>query len=164
MGVFVIGFMCAVLSVAALIVVSYIADCIYIAGVLRVSGIYGPLRAWIPVYSQYLFGRTAGCGWGGILLSLTHLCCAFCVGLMMWLEQDVLFFQLIGMLLAVAFLLKLYLSDRLFFIAVPRKRWLLTVLSFLSLGWLRPAFFLLLRKRLTTAGIWNLHKNMENNL
>lgn len=142
MGFFAVILLFFVMAQIALTVFSYFAESVYIMGVRKKAGEKMPGLVWIPVYGQYLYGRIAGSRAGGILLALNHIAVIGMFFLLTALDEDVLIFQTMLVLIMLGYAVKLFLSYKLFRSAVPGKCVLLTVLSVLSCGWLRPLMLL----------------------
>lgn len=123
------------------LVYSYLLESLFCMRYSKSAGLKHPAMAWIPFWGQYLLGTAAGMKHLGAALALDHL--IFVILLMCsatsyyeivyWL---LLFFVLLG------FILKAVICHRIYKIAAPGHFKLLSVLSVLSLGVLRPVFLL----------------------
>ena len=101
---------------------------------------------WIPVWGQYLMGQTTGSRKLGLALALDHLiiivlCCA---SYSKYVETVVV---LLLLLIVLGVALKAIVAHRLYKIAAPERYKVLSVISILSLGLLRPIFLFALRKK-----------------
>lgn len=162
MGFFVVILLWGLLSSLVLGLFSYIAESIYMMSILKTYQAGLPALAWVPVYGQYLYGKLAGTRCLGAVLALLHVMMFLCCMLLLALDVDVFLFRVIVLLWLAGYVIKLILNHRMYHAAIPKKRWLLTVLSVLSFGWLRPVILLVFRKKLASAG--DLHKKEEKNL
>lgn len=164
MGIFVIALLFFIFLSVFYLLVSYVAERIYLMGVLKQFGVKYKILAWLPMYGQYVYGKAAGMHRMGIVLALQHTAVAICFIFLSVLDADFLIFEIIMILSGVGLLLKWIVDHKMYHRINPEKRWLFTILSVLSLGWFRPVVLLLYRKKLTEAGVINLHKTDENNL
>lgn len=163
-GFFVVILLLGFLSSLMLGLFSYIVESIYMMGALKADQADLPALAWVPIYGQYLYGKLAGVRYLGTVLALLHVAVSFCCVLLSSLNADVLLFNVILLLWITGYIIKLVANYRMYRAAMPEKRWLLTALSILSFGWLRPVILLVFRKKFTSVGMCNLHKREENKL
>lgn len=164
MGIFVVVLCCLCIAAGLLMVLSWLSEGFFLSDICWQSDLHSPLLPWVPFYRHYFFGKTAGSPGGGILLMYTYLMMA-CYGVLLYLlGPDRIMAWPMGVLPVLAIMLRLSLTDQMIAAAMPEKRICLLIWMLLSCGWLRPVFLLIYRRKLTAAGIWNLHKFMENNL
>ena len=101
---------------------------------------------WIPVWGQYLLGKASGSRGLGAALAVTHL---MVLTLSMFIAAECV--RVDGMVylffLALAVVLKAIVAHRLYKIAAPERYKVLSVISILTMGLLRPIFLFALRKK-----------------
>ncbi len=136
-----------------LIVVSYILLTYIFEGIalMRISenlGCKGYMTSWIPFYNKYLLGRISGSKILGIILLMDNIL-IIAMGFYFYKYQvyNVELFILFLLLLLISFILNMVISHKIFKMVTFKYGDILTIVSVLSLGILRPIFLFIFRNK-----------------
>ena len=148
----VLGIYLFILSMIAIIVfyvlVSYIFESLAIVSMskkLKYKNIY---TGWIPIYNKYLLGKIGNSKSLGISLSITSFI-SLIMTLLLFLLKEPHTILIIILLLSVilTFILDIILSHKIFNKYKCKYKDIMTILSILSLGFLRPIFLFIIRNK-----------------
>ena len=148
----VLGIYLFILSMIAIIafyvLVSYIFESLAITSMsknLKYKNIY---ISWIPLYNKYILGKIGNSKSLGISLSITSFISLFTIVLLLLLKEPQAIL-IITLLLSVifTFILDIILSHKIFNKYKSKYKDIMTMLSILSLGFLRPIFLFIIRNK-----------------
>ena len=146
---FVFLFFLTIFAAAAVYtVISYTFESISIMAMCKRSGYRRAFTAWIPFYHKYLLGKIAGKRVLGAIAGILMLI-SVCLGVYCYVHRElelIPFIMLVLSLLAV-FILDTMIAHRVYVRCAGRYGDVLTILSVLSLGLLRPLFLFVLRNQ-----------------
>lgn len=118
---------------------SYLLESVFCMRYGKTAGMKYPATAWVPIWGQYLLGKAAGMNRLGAALAMDHLLVLVLYIICMFTYHDAAYGALL-LFAAAGFVLKAVICHRIYKVAVPNHYKLLSILSVLSLGLLRPVF------------------------
>lgn len=138
--------MSIIIVIYLLIVYSF--ESIFIMKVLKKSRKKTYLLAWIPFYNKYLLGRIANKKVLGVMSALTGLTLTG-MSIYFYINSifDVKLFGFFLVLVLIDFIINIVISHRIFKKALVKYGDILTIISVLTLGLLRPIFLFAIRNK-----------------
>lgn len=139
-----IVFLTIFLVVAIYTIITYVFESIAVMEMLKRKRYF----AWIPFYNKYLLGNCAGYKKGGMLSSMIHFCASF-LGIYCYVLNELKWvtFLTFLILLFLGFIFDMIIAHKIYTKA-SKYADLFTVFSVLTLGFLRPIFLFLFRKKI----------------
>lgn len=130
------------------LLIVYIFESIFIMKVLKNSRKKTYLLAWIPFYNKYLLGRIANKKVLGVMSALTGLTLTG-MSIYFYINSifDVKLFSFFLVLVLIDFIINIVISHRIFKKALVKYGDILTIISVLTLGLLRPIFLFAIRNK-----------------
>lgn len=130
------------------LLIVYIFESIFIMKVLKNSRKKTYLLAWIPFYNKYLLGRIANKKVLGVMSALTGLTLTG-MSIYFYINSifDVKLFGFFLVLVLIDFIINIVISHRIFKKALVKYGDILTIISVLTLGLLRPIFLFAIRNK-----------------
>lgn len=130
------------------LLIVYIFESIFIMKVLKNSKKKTYLLAWIPFYNKYLLGRIANKKVLGVMSALTGLTLTG-MSIYFYINSifDVKLFGFFLVLVLIDFIINIVISHRIFKKALVKYGDILTIISVLTLGLLRPIFLFAIRNK-----------------
>lgn len=141
-------FIAIFLAIIIYAMITYIFESISIMSMIKNLQYQETYIAWIPFYNKYLLGEIAGSKKLGIILALFNIV-AVCMGLFCYcqIEFNYIAFIMFLICIVVVFILDIVISHKIYIKTVPKYGDILTVLSVLTFGILRPIFLFLVRNK-----------------
>lgn len=123
------------------VIVSYIFESLAITKLSK-----NKFLSWIPFYNKYLLGKTCNKKLLGVFTEILSLT-IFILALIIYLNKEFNTYLLIAMLilLTILFILETIIATKIYEKTIPKYKDILTVLTILSFGLLRPIFLFLVR-------------------
>ena len=141
-------FMAMSIIIVIYLLIVYIFESIFIMKVLKNSRKKTYLLAWIPFYNKYLLGRIANKKVLGVMSALTGLTLTG-MSIYFYINSifDVKLFGFFLVLVLIDFIINIVISHRIFKKALVKYGDILTIISVLTLGLLRPIFLFAIRNK-----------------
>ncbi len=148
----ILGIYLFIVSMIAIIIfyilVSYIFESLAITSMsknLKYKNVY---TGWIPIYNKYILGRIAGSKPLGITLLITSLISTVTFVSLFILKEPLSVIVVILLLsVIITFILDIILSHKIFSKYMDKYKDIMTILSILSLGFLRPILLFIIRSK-----------------
>lgn len=139
-----------IISIIAIIIfyvlVSYIFESISIVSMSKRLKYKNAYTGWIPFYNKYILGKIGNSKPLGITLVITTLISTITIILFFVFKEPqsilIIFFLLSAL---ITFILNIILSHKIFNKYSNKYKDIMTILSILSLGFLRPIFLFIIR-------------------
>ena len=130
------------------LVISYTFDSISTMCISKNLNYNYKLRTWIPFYNKYILGKIGNSKPLGITLVITTLISTITIILFFVFKEPqsilIIFFLLSAL---ITFILNIILSHKIFNKYSNKYKDIMTILSILSLGFLRPIFLFIIRNK-----------------
>lgn len=130
------------------LIVSYTFESISVMSMNQKSEAAKPFLSWIPFYNKYLLGKITGNSLLGILSGLLTLI-SICLGAYFYFfhELELTLFVVLVISFIGAFISDTMIAQNIYKSRAGKFHDLLTILTVLSLGLVRPLFLFILRNR-----------------
>lgn len=141
-------FIAMFLAIIIYVIMNYIFESISIMCMSKNLQYKATITAWIPFYNKYLLSRIAGSKVLGLILALFNIGTVF-TGLYCYFQTEFnyIFFIMFLICIFVSFILDIVVSHKIYKNVTPKYGDILTVLSVISLGILRPIFLFIIRNK-----------------
>lgn len=128
------------------LIYSWLFESLFCACICKDVWQKSPVQGWIPLWGQYLLGKAAGSRGLGAALAAVHLMVLVLSGSIAaeLVRVDGMVYLLC---IVLAVVLKAIAAHRLYKMAAPGQYKVLSVISILTLGVVRPAFLFAIRKK-----------------
>ncbi len=143
-----IAFIAVAAAVIVCTVINYIFESISVMCILKNMRYNYSFAAWIPFYNKYLLGRLAGNKTAGAILGILNLASAsLSVFFYIHKEIEVVLFSILLVCLIIGFILDTFIAYKAYSRATKYCD-ILTVLTVLSCGLLRPVILFVIRNKI----------------
>ncbi len=149
---FIIIYIFFIISIIAIIIfyvlVSYIFESISIVSMSKRLKYKNAYTGWIPFYNKYILGKIGNSKPLGITLVITTLISTITIILFFVFKEPqsiLIIFFLLSVL--ITFIIDIILSHKIFNKYSSKYKDIMTILSVLSLGFLRPIFLFIIRNK-----------------
>ena len=130
------------------VLISYIFESLSIVSMSKKLKYKNVNTGWIPFYNKYILGKIGGSKPLGITLLITTLISMITVILFfVFKEPQSILIIILLLSVLVTFILDIILSHRIFIKYSKNFKDIMTALSILSLGFLRPIFLFIIRNK-----------------
>ena len=141
-------FVAAALAIIVYTVITYIFESISIMCICKNLQYKAPATAWIPFYNKYLLGKIIGNKILGTITGIINLATIiigiYCYNLSV---LEPIAFAMFLVFLLLGFILDIVISHKIYKNATKKYGDILTILSILSLGVLRPIIIFIIRNK-----------------
>lgn len=139
-------FIAIFLAIIIYVIMTYIFESISIMCISKKLQYKATFTAWIPFYNKYLLSKIAGSKVLGLILALFNIG-TVCTGLHCYFQAEFNYIVFIIFLICifVGFILDIVVSHKIYKNVTPKYGDILTVLSVLTFGILRPIFLFIIR-------------------
>lgn len=141
-------FIAIFLAIIVYVIITYIFESISIMCMSKNLQYKAPFTAWIPFYNKYLLSKIAGSKMLGLILALFNIG-TVCTGLYCYFQTEFNYIVFIMFLICilVGFIIDIVVSHKIYINVTQKYGDILTVLSVLTLGILRPIFLFIIRNK-----------------
>lgn len=142
------AFIAIFLAIIVYVIIAYIFESISIMCMCKNLQYKATFTAWIPFYNKYLLGKIVGNKVLGLILALLNIATVL-FGIYCYAQTEFIPVTFITFLVCavLGFILDIVISHKIYKNVTNRYGDILTVLSVLTLGLLRPIFLFIIRNK-----------------
>lgn len=141
-------FVAIFLAIIVYEIIAYIFESITIMCMSKNLKYKAPFTAWIPFYHKYLLGKIVGNKVLGVILTFLNIAIVW-IGIYCYVqfEMNPILFIIFLLCVFIAFILDIVLSHKIYVNTINQNGNILTILSILTFGILRPIFLFSIRNK-----------------